>query len=370
MKSIAFICNYSWVGMSTSVINSAIFWESQGYFVDVYCEKPDIIQFPLPVFKNKKISFIISNIDKKSIISDFYFRKNNFKTEPYEFIVGVDFKGIIRAFIVSVFKKSKIIYHSLEFFEPEKLGIKNLVFKTFEIIGATKSKYIFTQDPSRLRFLQYNLFQSKNKFKIIYNTPIGGFIKEKTNYFRDLFKIDKEKKIVLAVGSLIKEHYIIQLVNSISSWDEKFVLVVHGWFPDEQIKILITRKMRKYPSRLFLSTFYFNDSEKYIPFKACDIGFVGFEPLNNNLKYAAGSAGKLFDFMRCGTPILAFNTPGMIEIIEEREVGICFNTPKEINSALNLILENHTKFKNNCFESFPNFEFMQQYKKVYDSLVN
>lgn len=370
MKLVAFICNFSWVGMSTSVVNSAIFWESRGYRVDIYCEKPDIIQFPLPVFKNKNISFIVSHIEKKLLISDFYFRRNYFKREPYEFIIGFDFKGILRATIVGVFTKSEIVYHSLEFFEPEKLSIKNIAFKFFEIIGAAKSKYIFTQDQTRLGFLKGNLFQSKNKFKIIYNSPIGGGIQEKTNYFRDLFKIDKRKIIVLAVGSITTDHYIIQLLNSLNTWDEKYVLVVHGWFPDEQIKTYITGEMSKYPSRLFISTFYFNNSEKYIPFKSCDIGFVGFEPKNNNLKYAAGSAGKLFDFMRCGKPILAFNTPGMREIIEEREVGVCFNKPTEINNSLNTILESYSHYSNNCYKSFSDFEFTKQYEVVYNSILN
>lgn len=369
MKSVAFICNYSWVGISTSVINSALFWESRGYIVDIYCEKPDIAQFPLPVFKNKNISFILTHIDKKLIISDFYFRRNSFKKDPYDFIIGIDFKGILRATIVGVFTKSKIIYHSLEFLEPERT-LKKILYKVLEIIAATNSKYIFTQDQARMRFLKCNLFQSSTKFKIIFNTPIGGVIDERTNYFRDLFNIEKDKIIVLAVGSIIKEHYILHLLNSLSTWDEKFVLVVHGWFPDEQIKSYIESEMSKYPRRLFLSTFYFNNSDKYIPFKSCDIGFVGFEPVNNNLKYAAGSAGKLFDFMRCGTPMLAFNTPGMIEIIEGNKVGICFSTTEDINSSLNLIMENHNNFKHNCFNSFPDFEFINQYEKVFDSIVN
>ena len=368
MRSIAFICNYNWVGVSSSVINSAIFWESEGYQVDVYCEKPDIVQFPLPIFTNKRISFIISDIDKKPPFNDISFYNKYFKNNCYDYIVGVDIKGIIRAFVVSLHSQSTIIYHSLEFFEVYKFNIKNIFYKIFEIISATKAKYIFTQDYHRLQFLRRNLIQSKKKFRLVFNSPIGNVIKYKSSYFRDKYNIDNGKKIILAIGSIIKEHYIIELINSVDTWDDQFVLIIHGWFPDDQVKAYVDNKAKKNPNRIFISNYFFKNSDKYIPITACDIGFVGFYPLNSNLLYAAGSAGKLYDFMRCGVPILAYKSPGMAELIEKEEIGICFSVPDEINSALNIILNNKIKFISNCFDAFPKYEFRNQYQKVINSI--
>ncbi|MCX6238344.1 MAG: glycosyltransferase [Bacteroidia bacterium] len=369
MKSVAFICKYSWVGISASVLNSAIFWESNGYCVDIYCEKPNLEKFPLPGFADKKINWIISGISGRYFSDDFYFRFKYFKNRRYDWIIGFDHTGIIRALIVSLGTKSKLIYHSLEFYEPEKKSFKRKLVKYIEILSSFKSRFIFTQDQYRIDFLKNDLKQRATKFKIIYNSSYGNTNLESSDYFRDIFNISKQKKIVLCVGSLIKEHYIIDLLNSMDSWDENFVLVLHGWIPDETTRKFVDIKIQDNPDSVFLSEKLFNSENKDIVFQSCDIGFVGFVPINNNLRFAAGSAGKISDFIKSGKPILAFNSPGMKEIIEDNSVGVVFNFPSEIGTALRIITKEYDVLKQNTLTCFRKYDFMKQYEIIFREFI-
>ena len=368
-KNIAFITKFSWVGNAPSVINSALFWESKGYQVDIYAEKPNQIHFPLPIFIGKRITFITTIInDKKFILDDFFFRKTHFQKNKYKWVIGFDHSGLIRGGISILFSSTKLIYHSLEFFEPEKKTIGNKIIKFCEIFFSFKAKYIFAQDNYRFRFLAGNLHQNLNKFRNIYNSPCGISMPGMSSYFRDLFAIHHLKKIVLCVGSLIQEHCVLDLIESIDSWDDQFVLVLHGWFPYPNIKQRAINKKNECPEKLFISEKLFHTEEKYIAFQSCDIGFVGFKSINNNVMLAAGSAGKIFDFMMTGVPMVAINSPGMKEIIQVNKIGVVVDDINEINNALKYITLNHVSLKRNALNTFKYYEFNNQYETVYNSM--
>ena len=237
------------------------------------------------------------------------------------------------------------------------------------MLSAHKATYIFTQDERRALFLSSTLKQRKEKFKIVFNSPKGKPDKTKSNYFRKLFNISDEKLIVLCIGSMTDEHYVIDLVNSIENWDEKFVLILHGWFPDEKVKLYVQDKMMEYHDKLFLSDKFFPENQKHLPYQACDIGFVGFKPFNFNFKYAAGSAGKLFDFLKHGVPLIAYTTPGMKNLIKGNRIGKCFNKPTKINRALLNISAEYSSLRINCFNSWLKYEFNNQYNTIFENIT-
>jgi len=367
-KRIALITKFGWVGISTSVINSAIFWESKGYSVDIYCEKPDN-RFRLPCFNTKNIKFIVSQINHGFIVDDiiFYFKFFFFK-EKFSLIICFDFPAIIRGGLAGLLTNTPYIYHSLEFFEINSKSTKNKIKKYLEKKFARFSLSIFTQSEARLKYLSTNLSISKNKIKISYNSPIGDPLHIKSNYFQKKFMIAQNRKIVLCIGSLIKEHFIIELIKSISDWPEEFVLILHGWFSNSEDENYILCKQKECINKLFISRELFDEDNKYIPYLSCDIGFVGFRPENNNLKYAAGAAGKLFDFMRAGKPIIAYDSLDMFNIVHEK-VGLIFKDIKEIPNVLKKIKENYKKYSTSCYEIYEQYEFFQQYEKVYKTLI-
>jgi glycosyltransferase involved in cell wall biosynthesis len=369
MKRIALIAKYCWAGISTSLINTALFWEEKGYTVDIYLEQPDEKRFPFPDFPGKNIRVIRTTITISNAIGDFTFCRRYFdKHACYQWVIGFDVEALIRAGLCQLLYGGRVIYHSLEFYEPKHKTFKSTIKKILEKHFSRKAAYVFTQDANRVAFLEKDLNIPKKKFRLIYNSPIGETIKAHADYFRDKFNINRESRIVLCVGSLMKETLVFDIVESVKYWDKNFVLVLHGWFPDKSVMEFVQQQQEKSPDKIYISDQLFDHWNKYVPFQSCDIGFVGFNSDTNNLKYAAGSAGKIFDFLRTGKPIVAFNSPGMADLIEGNGAGFVFSDLQEIASALSKIDKSYDSIRQNCFAAYSQYEFNGQYDKVFATL--
>lgn len=369
MRSIALIAKYSWAGISTSLINSAIFWEGKGYSVDIYLEQPDENKFPFPDFPGKNIRIIKTTITAFNLFGDLIFCRKYFnKHTDYRWIIAFDIDALIRAGICQTFYGGRVIYHSLEFFEPQNSSLKSTIKKILEKHFSRKAAYVFTQDAKRAEFLGKDLNIPWDRFRLIYNSPTGETITAQANYFREKFKISSESRIVLCVGSLQKEHLIVDIVESAEYWNGKFVLVLHGWFPDKALLEFVLHKQQKSPDKIYVSDQLFDHWNKYIPYQSCDIGFAGFSSETNNLKYAAGSAGKVFDFFRTGKPIVAFDSPGMAELIEGNGAGFVYQEVSDIAFALSNIDKSYDSIRRNCLKTFGQYEFNCQYDRVMATL--
>lgn len=369
-KKIALITKFSWVGISTSVINTALFWEAQGYLVDLYAESPNQQQFSIPNFGKKNIILIETAILARWPLDDliFCFRKFNNKFDEYEWIIAFDCDALIRVGICRLFKKFNFIYHSLEFYEPRSRRLSSRLRKWLERKFARSSQYIFSQDNARIGYLSHSLGIDTGKFRIIYNSPSGDIINKKENYFREKFGISSDSKIILCVGSLIKEHCVIELVDSVQDWPKNIVLVMHGWFPDKTVKEYVMDKANLLVGRIYLSEDLFSQENKYIPFLSADVGFVGFKSASENTRLAAGSAGKIFDYIRTGMPIVAYESPGMKYLIEGNTLGFVFDDYGSLPDIFAKIFSGYETYRENCFFTNRLFDFDYQYKKVMESL--
>jgi len=370
MRHIALITKYPWAGFSSSLINTALFWEGKGYTVDIYLEQPDEKRFPFPELPGNNIRVIRTAITTLNPIDDLIFCKNHFdRRAGYQWVIGFDAEGLIRAGICQLFFGGEVIYHSLEFYEPKHKPIRSSIKKFLERHFSRKAAYVFTQDAMRVAFLEKDLNVSRDKFKLIFNSPIGKTIENRADYFRDTFKISRESRIVLCIGSLMREHLIPDIVESTQYWDKKFVLVLHGWFSDKSLLEFVQQQQEKSPDRIYISDRLFDHWDKYIPFQSCDIGFVGFSFETKNLKYAAGSAGKIFDFLRTGKPIVAFDSPGMAVLIEGNGAGFVYSDVQDISKALSKIDANYDSIRQKCFSAYSQYEFDVQYDKVLAELT-
>ena len=74
------------------------------------------------------------------------------------------------------------------------------------------------------------------------------------------------------------------------------MLVLHGWFGTPGDQTVISPEIERRKHRVFLSTEVLEEEHKYVIFQSADIGLVFYNPTDKNLKFAAGSSGKLFDF--------------------------------------------------------------------------
>lgn len=362
-KIVTLLTRFSWAGISTSVINTALYWESRGYLVEIIAVDSDPQQFPFPDFSRKRINInLVSFGNVFSLNAIIFTFKKRAVIKDSEFIIAFDVGALLLAGCLCVPDYRNVIYHSLEFFEPRINSIKDRIKKLAERYLSNKLFCVFVQDSFRENYLRLDL--RVNKFQHIYNSPTGEKIASNSNFFRNKFNIDKDKTIVLCVGSLIPDHYLVELLNSLPYWSPSFVLVLHGWFPDKTIRVAAEKLINEFPGKLYISTSIFENSDKFIPYQACDILFVGFSSNSNNTKFAAGSAGKIFDAMKAGKPIIAFETPGMRSLIEGNGMGFVFSNPNDINSNLNKIIGSYSQLCEASHFAYEKYEFKTQYDKA------
>ncbi len=314
-KRVALITGYGWAGITVSVAMCVEFLTSKGYIVDIYLDSDlmcDSLGLNKPLFnyQNSNVKFFNEKehetpnqmeynhimISKKNMTFVHFLYAQNYR---YDWIIGFDPDGLIRSGIYGLRKDIPFFYFSLEFYE------KNDETHRAEVFFAQKSLAVLTQDKYRGKILSKLLSINEKKVFPVYNSTIGSIIETKSSYLRDLFNIKEDKKIVLAVGTLLEITGIDKILDSVEFWSKEYVLVIHGWTTDALIKERITELTKKFEEKVFYSDKPLTHDEKFKVFSSADIGLIYYKPINLNLKYAAWSSGKFFDFARCGVPVIA-----------------------------------------------------------------
>jgi len=373
-SAVALITAHGWVGVSTPVIMTATFLAQQGYQVDLFISEDqdcNDLKIAIPELNNENIDIILSRetIDSNATMiwqgnlriryRDIEFA-TKYKIPPrkYDWLIGFDPLGLIRAGLLSFSWRVPYVYHSLELYDGNNSA------KEAECWFSQKALLSLTQDSVRADILSDINRIDRKKIEVSYNSSLGGVLKQKKDFFRTKFNLPKNKKIVLATGTLLPIHSIDKIVNSIDKWPDDWILVLHGWIPDKSFESEILSSLEQQKSRLFLSTEIMAVEEKDVIFQSVDVGLVFFEPINTNYKYAAGSAGKLYDFMRAGVPIIGNDIPGMRELLENNGCGIVVKEADKIGDALSKLSSNYSTFQNRCLDNFPEYEFGQCYTKI------
>ena len=86
--------------------------------------------------------------------------------------------------------------------------------------------------------------------------------------------------------------------------------------------------------------------------------------MTENLLYVGTAAGKIFEFMKCGVPLVSNELPGMRALIEGNSCGVVVRGPEEIRDALKIVDDNYSAYRKNCFKAFPKYDFGKKYDEV------
>ncbi|WP_347272951.1 glycosyltransferase [Candidatus Kuenenia sp.] len=379
-QAVALITAHGWIGVSTPVVMTVKYLASKGYLVDIYMTEnelcnnlgiatPDITSKNIKIYKNKTQNshqIITTSSGLKIYTTDLEFAAKYSSSSPkkYGWIIGFDPAGLIRAALLASAWNVPFIYHSLELCSQED------PYKEIERIFSQKALFTLIQDNARADILAQTNGLDRDKIEIIYNSSLGDASSEKSDFLRDTFKIQKDKKIVLATGTLLPITCIDQIIKSVGSWPGNFVLVLHGWIPDKNFELKVLKEIETKKDKIFLSTEILGVEEKHKVFQSADIGLAFYNPIDTNLKFAAGSSGKIFDFMKAGVPIIGNNIPGMSELLEGNGCGIVVNNASEIGNVLHNLMDQYEVLKKGCMENFPKYEFGRCYEKLLNRVIS
>lgn len=282
-----------------------------------------------------------------------------------------DIQGLIPAVIVSKLLSKKFIYRAHELFAEKG------EHKWLSVIQKTKEKiFIRFADlvvvPEKNRENIYNTeYKLKNRAITILNCPpYREKIQSKILYekFQEL-KIEVNK-IVIYQGLLAEDRCIDEIIASAEYYRDSTKLVIIGaGFGKYQD---FYKKSGTFKNVLILRYVNYNDLPKYTA--SADIGILLYRNTGRNNYYCAPN--KLFEYMMMGLPVITCNYPGLIEIVEKNEIGICVNpeSPIEIAEAVNKLatdVELYKKMSNNCLQlAKTRYNWEIEFQKFYPHYIN
>lgn len=355
-RSVALFTCFEWVSISTSVINTARYLADLGYEVDLYLIPGG--RFGEPVFAEQSIRNIVV-IPGRFLVSQLQFLRARWRQKKvYRFAIGFDALGLITAATQRLVFGTPYAYHSLEILCVSSASSWKLrALKQLERHAARGALLCLTQDAQRGAVLADDLGIPRGRIDIVLNGPMGPALPQRSTYLQRKLGIGEGKTIVLAVGSLMREHWVDRILGSVDAWPEDCVLVLHGWFPDPAFAAHVRAEAARRPGRVFVSTDLLPDAEKYQVFQSAAIGLVCYEPTDDNLKYAAGSSGKLYDFMRVGVPVVANDIPGMRELVEGNACGIVVPTADRLADALRALQADYRAYCRSALAAYEHYRF-------------
>ncbi|RPI74893.1 MAG: hypothetical protein EHM45_16735 [Desulfobacteraceae bacterium] len=377
-QTIALITAHGWIGISTPVIMTARYLTQQGYDVDLYMDEDDLCRdlgIDRPQLNEPSINILTYPRLKSDATQtpgtptipsgdESFVRRAGERKKTYEWLVGFDPHGLIRAACLSRVWNTPFIYHSLELYDRED------DLKRLERSFSKQALLAITQDRARADILAGLNAIDRDRIAVLYNTTLDPVVPEKKDYFRNKFALTAETVVVLAIGTLLPEHGIDLFLQTAPNWPNRFALVLHGWIPDKTFAGRIQDRIAEYPRRLFLSTDILPPAAKSIAFQSADIGLVYYAPINTNFIYAGGSAGKIFDFMRAGVPMLVNHSPGMPELIEDNGCGKIFREIREIGALLPEITKHYAVLRENALKSHAKYDFAESYDRIMATIRN
>lgn len=363
-KRVAIFTNFGQDMISSPMINSAEYLAAAGYVVDIFARNP-IKGFAVPVFRHKMIQYYVTEIPLSRIgwrIARVRLLINTWRKmrqHRYDFVIGFDPWAFQHAWLLAKIFKIPAFHHSLEFFWPEN-SLRKKINSACKMFFLHRADWMITQDAMRADWLSDKCRFPRKKISVVYNSSLGDCLPpRKSRYFRDKFGIADDKTIVLAVGTLDEHTLARQVAESVYRWGPEFILVFHGWGDIGIIRAVADR----YPGRIFVSTELLPIERKYEVFQAADIGLVMFTNDNDNCRLVGRSTGKLFEFTRCGVPVIANETTGMRELIDGRCGEICGPRLEGIENALQIVRKNYDAYVRGCNDFYAAHSFAECYRR-------
>lgn len=370
--NVAFFLGYGWLGVSTPPLICAMHLADRGWHVDVYahyhthCDRMGICR---PALTHPNITFIYDNMPfheatpvmlpgNRSIpeAQEKAVQIAAQRSKIYDWVMGFDPAGLVQAAAFSLPRGIPFIYHSLELqFE------KSLV--ELEKYCSAFARFCIIQDDERAKILSQINHIDRNKIFVLPNSSSGEIIELREDYFREMFPDIGSRHIVLACGTLLPDCCIHEILAASVTWPEDVTLVLHGWLPETSFKQTVERFVLEQPN-VFLSQKILPPAEKFRIFQSVDICLAFYASHTDNLKFAAGASGKLYDAMRCGTPIIGNDIPGMAALLHDTGCGIVVPDAKGIAPVLPVLIKHWGHFRKKCFATFPRYEFSGAFDRL------
>ena len=295
---------------------------------------------------------------------------------PYRCFIGVDPEGLSQAHLLAKSLQSPIAYYSLELLLSQELNNPIQVrLKKREISLSRIAPFIIIQDQERARLLGEDNRIPKEQFILVPNAPLGPARRYHSNYWHEQFGLSPDFHIVLHAGSLDEWTGIKEIVKSVKSWPEDWVLVLHTRYQAHSSNDVEELRELAVPGRVVFSLKPVSRQEYDMLIDGADIGIAFYVPQAGspytqlNIQTIGLSSGKIAYYLRAGLPVIVNENTSVSGLVRREGCGISIEKGQDIGKAIARIAENYDEYSERACKAFSqNLEFAHHFEDVINRL--
>jgi glycosyltransferase involved in cell wall biosynthesis len=256
-------------------------------------------------------------------------------SHKFDLLVSNDLDTLLANYTVSKIKSKPLVYDSHEYFTevPELQGRKaKQIWERIEAWIFPKLKDIITVNKSIA-----NLYEKKygKELKVVRNIP---FRRSSTEVLTKAdLGIDEQRRVIILQGAGINvDRGAEEAVLAMKYLDNTILLIVGGGDVLEILKKMVLEHKLKDKVRFIQRQ---SIDKLYAYTSLADVGLS--LDKDTNLNYRFSLPNKIFDYIQCGTPVLASDLPEVKNIIQSYDVGVIVedHNPQAITKSINEMLD-------------------------------
>ena len=296
--------------------------------------------------------------------------------KKYLYCFAIDPTGLM-AYKYSHLHTRKLINVSLEIWNSKnKYNKENKKIKKNELSYIKKHvHYITIQDKYRwAAYKKINGIINDNKVIFLPNSCRSSDKQVYGDFFRENFNIDKKTYVILSAGMICDEVHSLDIASAIGTYNFKHNVrvVFHERFLREKSDPYLQNIEKVSNGKITLSLNPVEYAQLPYVFSGADIGIVIYnQEIDDNFKIIGATSGKMFQYLRCGKPVIASSNPGLKEIVNEYQFGIVIDDFKDLPEAIDAIIDNYDYYSSNAIKAYTNiFDMNINLNILYNRLLN
>jgi hypothetical protein len=272
-------------------------------------------------------------------------------------VIGVDPDGLVRAETIA--RGAPLVYYSLELLLSYELSTpadRHLKVKEREL--SRKAAFTIVQDADRGRLLADDNGLSMDRVVLVPNAPPGPARRQPSRYWHARFGLPLHARVVIHSGSLGDWTGIEAIVDSVPTWPEPWVLVVHTRYDAESSPYVDQLKSRADPRRVYFSLRPVARQEYEPLIDGGDVGVGFYVPhsgsafTQRNVQTIGLSSGKLAYYLRAGLPVIVNGAASVAASVESAGMGVSVDNALAIPRALERIATDYDRLSDNAMSFF------------------
>jgi glycosyltransferase involved in cell wall biosynthesis len=295
---------------------------------------------------NVNLRFIHKALTRRSYLKEADLLRSCLTRINYSAVFGMGQIGVYIAYILAKLNRCPLIVFNDEF--PSCFGRSRWTEK--EAKALRNADIICVPDINRVKTLCREVpgIASKTFIEIL-NTPIrDGTALPKLNWHQRL-GLKPGTIPVICAGGMGDHNQIPELLYSVHSWPDKYVLILRGNNPVFAGEYRDTLRHLDIPNRTiwYLDPLSTADFESL--FQYCRASVALYRWQGDNMIEMGKASGKILRSISLGVPVIATNFPSLSFVASSR-TGVLINHPSEISSAIQRIDASHSDFSSRCIE--------------------